>query len=248
MKYELSANEFQYGVTGTDGCNWLGGLVEFDEENNQMTVSEFSTTLRSCAEDVIDPTEWSRRYAKRLEITNTITVNIQTLVLQSSIGRLEFKATDYAELKGSLWALESLTERKHDSVLDEAIFKEDYLTRPFVKTASHRPHASFREMYLEVNRGEISGFAGCNDFEGTITASIKETSINVSTTTDNECSEEYMIREKEFLAMFEHVILFTFTISKDKLTFTNSDGTRIAIFSAQSNLTDKAYLPLIQEN
>lgn len=136
--------EFAGGaVSGSSGCNSYGG--SYTLVNDQLTIEpNMMSTLMAC-ESPKGIMQQEQLYLEGLAAAETITIEGDTLIINYGFGQLYFEAqpTVVSSLEGSEWALDGLA-------------KGDAVSVP----------AKVGEITITLANGQVSGFAGCNQFFG----------------------------------------------------------------------------------
>jgi heat shock protein HslJ len=202
--------KFQDGqVTGKAGCNNYFGSYESD--GSSLTLGAMGMTEMFCAPEALMDQESA--YLAALESAASYRIADGELQVASADGEtvLTFSVLEPAPLTGTTWWLNGY----HDG------------QSGFVSVLS-----STEITALFGDDGQVSGSAGCNDYSASYTVKDGVITFGPAATTRKACAEPegIMTQESAYLAALESVVAFQ--IEGDELTLTNTEGVRVATFTA----------------
>ncbi len=160
--FDPGAEPGQGSAGGVAMCNnYRGG---YTVEEDQLTVSEISTTMIRCPETVMQA---EATYLELLGTAQTYQVFGQTLIITSEKGLLSYVA-NRAPLEGTNWRLTSLGPvDSPQAPVAGADFTAQFVRQPGVPS------------------GLMVGGTGCNDYNAVYAANLTEIKINLPSRTNN---------------------------------------------------------------
>lgn len=190
------------GELGGQACNHYGGTFTLNGRTIEM--GQISQTLMACADGGV--TEQESAYTAALRTAETIYRDGDSLVITYDGGELRFTAEpepEATELDGSLWRLSGISSG--DSI-------QSALTHTLV--------------LIGFDKGQIVGYAGCNQFGGPfVVEGSTITQIEAASTQMACLQEDVMTQEATFLQ--ELHAADSFTLSGDNLTIGSLSFTQV---------------------
>ena len=170
---ELTAEFTSSGsVSGTAGCNRYGG--KFTSSGQRLRISSLVSTQMACASGIMTQ---ESAFLKALGATRAYAVNGATLTLRSTGGRalLTFRAQTQ-QLAGTSWNVTAYNNGKQGV---ESVIPSPTLTAVFGKD------------------GNLTGFAGCNNYDATYKATAPRLSLGPVASTKKECATPPGVMDQE---------------------------------------------------
>jgi len=194
-------------LTGSAGCNAFTG--DYTTEGATLTVTPLAATRKACEPDVMDN---ENLYLDLLQNAATWSLDGATLTITSAdSGVLVFGGEGSAEpapFQGTEWTLQSITGQDVASVGATAVFADDFT---------------------------VSGFGGCNQYNGPWSLDQDTIAIGPLAATRKACAQDVMDTENAFLNAMESVDAMA--ITGQTLTLSASDQSAVLVFSATGGST-----------
>jgi heat shock protein HslJ len=187
---------------GNASCNHYGG--PYTLEGDSFSVGEVTQTLMAC-DGVMEQEE---AYLEMLQAAESLTLEDDTLTIQTTEGDLVYEPAVDVALEGTEWMLSGIAE--NDAIVSTAV--DANITATF-------------------EGGVMAGSAGCNSYTADYTVDGNSLTLGDAIRTEMACEdEEVMERENSFLAALENV--GGYEITRDTLTLLDSEGNMVMSFTA----------------
>ena len=187
-------------VSGSSGCNHYSGTYSAAGSTIRIS-STMASTRMACARAV---SLQEAAFLKALVSARSYSVSSESLTLKSARGRVvaRYKAQSQA-LAGTSWNVLAFNNGKEAVV---SVLAETKLTAAFGKD------------------GQMTGFAGCNDYNGPYKGTAPKISIGPVASTRKHCAEPagVMAQESQYLAALATVA--TYRVEGTKLELRTADG------------------------
>ncbi len=192
-------------VSGSAGCNHYGG--KFTASGQNLRISSIVSTQMACAATIMAQ---ETAFLKAFAATRTYAVSGGKLTLRSAGGRalLTYKAQSQA-LAGTSWNVTAYNNGKQGV---ESVLATPKLTAAFGKD------------------GNLTGFAGCNNYNAPYKATAPKLSIGPVASTRKECAtpKGVMDQEVQYLAALHTAT--TYRIEGSRLELRTATGALAAEF------------------
>jgi len=193
-------------LSGTTGCNSFNGT--FTQDGAKLTIALGPITEVACTDDATTAQE--RAIVGGLSEIASFTATGQLALLDSAGAALMIYDPNSAALEGTSWTATGVNNGKGGV---ESTALTNTISAAFAAGAA------------------ISGFAGCNQYNGTYTtAGTDGLTISKVATTRKACAEDAMTLESQYTAALAKVT--TYEISGNALTLRAADGATQAAFTA----------------
>jgi heat shock protein HslJ len=191
------------GLYGTTGCNGYFGSLTLD--GTAVTIGEVGSTQMWC-EGVM---EQEQAFLQALQSAQSLTVDGETLILQTADAALTFQPPAQATLTGSQWVLGGIAQG--DAVVN--IWIDSDIT------------AEFKD-------GNMGGSSGCNSYSASYETDGATLTLGPVISTLMACAEEERNqRESEFQTALANVAQYE--IRRNTLTLMDADGNLVMTFQTQ---------------
>ncbi len=186
-------------VSGSAGCNRYTGTYKVS--GSTIRILPQATTRKACA-DPIERQETA--FLKILSRARSFVVSGGTLTLKSAAGQglATFKAQTQA-LAGTSWDVLAYNNGKQAVV---SVLRETKLTAVFGKS------------------GNLTGFAGCNDYNASYKASPPKISIGPVASTRKHCEQPAGVSEQETSYLVALETAATYRVEGSRLELRTTDG------------------------
>lgn len=199
----LSFNES--GIGGNAGCNGYGGSITLTGE--EITISQLISTMMWC-EGLM---EQEQAFMQALQDAQSLSLDGETLILQTADATLTFSPPTQASLTDTQWILSGIA--REDAVVSTLI--DNDIT------------AQFKD-------GNVTGSSGCNGYGGSYETDGTALTFGPTIGTLMACAEDDRNqRESEFLSALTNVAQYK--ITRNTLTLLDADGNLVMSFYAGSN-------------
>lgn len=197
-------------LSGSDGCNHLGGSYTIDGENFNVG-EDMVGTLMACEEAVM---QRASDYTQALQNAATFKIVDARLQLLDENGSVVavFEAQSQ-ELAGSSWLVNYISTGSEDGVVSSLD------SQPTEQTISFDAD------------GKFNGNAGCNNFFGSYEVEENKLSLGAIGSTKMACEEEVMKAETTYLSALESTA--SYQITGQTLQIRDADGNTLITFSKQ---------------
>ncbi len=190
-------------VSGSAGCNRYGG--KYASSGQKLRVSSLASTQMACATKIMAQ---ESAFLKALASTRSYAVSGSTLTLKSLAGVLTYKAQSQA-LAGTSWTVTAYNNGKQGV---ESVLATPTLTAAFGKD------------------GNLSGFAGCNNYNATYKATAPKLTIGAVNSTRKECATPKGVMSQELAYLTALHTAATYRIEGSRLELRTASGALAAEF------------------
>ena len=190
-------------VSGTAGCNRYGG--RYTASGQKLRISSLSSTQMACAPRIMVQ---EAAFLKALAVTRSYTVSGTTLTIKSAVGVLTYKAQSQA-LAGTSWNVTAYNNGKQGV---ESVSAGSKLTAVFGKD------------------GNLTGFAGCNNYDAPYKATPPKLSIGPVASTRKECATPKGVMDQELQYLTALHTAATYRIDGTLLELRTASGALAAEF------------------
>lgn len=195
-------------LTGTDGCNHMGG--SFTSTDDSFSVGEdLMSTLMACEEAIMTQAgdyNSALRNASKYQI-----IDDRLNLLDENGNVLAVFEAQSQELAGSSWLASFVNTGSSDG------------------TVSSSSIQAAQQSLVFDNQGKISGNAGCNNYFGSYQVEGNTLTFNEVGSTKMFCGDGLMAEESAFLAALQEAD--TYKITGDSLQIYAADETTLVSFS-----------------
>jgi len=192
-------------VSGSSGCNRYSG--HYTSSGSTLKISSLASTQMACATKIMAQ---ESVFLKALASARSYAVSGTTLTLRNAAGKtlLTFKAQSQA-LAGTSW---NVTAYNNGKQAVESVLPSPTLTAVFDKT------------------GNLSGFAGCNNYNATYKATAPKISIGMVASTRKECASPKGVMTQELAYLTALHTAATYRIEGSRLELRTTTGALAAEF------------------
>ncbi|MFD9254845.1 META domain-containing protein [Streptomyces bottropensis] len=189
-------------VDGNYGCNTFGSTAAFKKSGIDFEAAR--STEMACADA---PMKFERSFARTLDAgTFTAETADGGLTLTTGDGdTVKLTKEKPAELYGTKWRIDSLTDRDVATSLPEAARGKAWFT-------------------LDEKAGTLSGSVGCNEVSAKATVSEDRITLGSPRTTRKMCSDSLMAAERSLLKIFKGTVEYRIDHRSITLTSENDAG------------------------
>jgi heat shock protein HslJ len=193
-------------VSGSAGCNHYSG--HYTSSGSTLRISSLISTQMACATKIMAQ---ESVFLKALSSTRSYAVSGSTLTLRSAAGKtlMTFKAQSQA-LAGTSWNVTAYNNGKQGV---ESVLPSPKLTAVFDKA------------------GNLSGFAGCNNYNATYKATAPKISIGPVSSTRKECTSPAGVMTQELHYLTALHTAATYRIEGSRLELRTATGALAAQFT-----------------
>jgi heat shock protein HslJ len=189
---------------GSAGCNSYSAPYTLDGDT--LSVGTATSTMMAC-EGVMDQ---ETLYLAMLGSAESLAAAEESLTIHTPEGDLVYEPATDASLEGTAWALSGIVE--NDAVSSAAV--DEGITASF-------------------ENGQLSGFAGCNDYSAEYVIEGEVVNLGDIASTLMACEEEERTeREQAFLSALQDAAAYR--IERDTLTLLDANGNPLLVFNAQN--------------
>jgi len=190
-------------VSGTAGCNSYGG--RYSSSGQKLRVSSLSSTQMACAPGIMAQ---EAAFLKALAVTRSYAVSGAALTIRTAVGVLAYKAQSQA-LAGTSWNVTAYNNGKQGV---ESVSAGSKLTAVFGKD------------------GNLTGFAGCNNYDAPYKAAAPKLSIGPVASTRKECATPKGVMDQELRYLTALHTAATYRIEGTRLELRTALGALAAEF------------------
>jgi len=192
-------------VSGTAGCNRYGGT--FTSSGRSLRISSISSTQMACAARIMTQ---ETAFLKALAVTRSYAISGTTLTLRDAAGRplLTFEAQSQG-LAATSWNVTAYNNGKQAVVS---------------VTAGTRLTAAFGK------DGNLTGFAGCNNYDAPYQAAAPRLSIGPVASTRKECATPPGVMDQELRYLAALQTAATYRVEGGRLEVRTASGALAAEF------------------
>jgi heat shock protein HslJ len=194
-------------LTGTDGCNHMGG--SYTSTDDSFSVGEdLMSTLMACEGAIMTQ---AGEYNEALRQANSYQLAGDQLSLLDADGKiLAVFSAQSQELAGSSWLASYVNTGESNGVVSSSSIMAAQQTLMFD------------------NEGKISGNAGCNNYFGTYRADGNSLTFSEISFTEMFCGDGLMAEESAFLAALQEAATYKITGGSLQI-FADDDSTLISL-------------------
>lgn len=205
---EITAEVKEGRIGGSSGCNSYS--ASFEVEGSEVKIGPIVSTLMACPDPVM---EQERVYLEALQKADSYNLSDGTLTFIDDEGNtiLSYIVAEPLSLVGTYWEAISYNTGK-DSV--STLISGTKIT------------AFFDE------EGNLSGTAGCNNYNATYTVDGNSISIGPAASTRMFCGEPEGVMDQETAYLMSLEKASTYEIKGDTLSIFAADGSRLADYQA----------------
>lgn len=215
-------------VSGNSGCNSFSGNITLDGDS--LSFGELALTKRACTND--DAMTRENEFLAMLAQVSSYQITRQSLSLYDSNG--EFLASLTVGEEPNDMTSEEGMEGNEEIVEETAVNLSQNrwtLLHTVVGGDAIVPTPINSYIYMEFTDGVVTGNAGCNNFNGSVTIDGNKLSFGPLATTRIACEDEISSYEFAFLELLKNVHQFSADELAGTLAVLNADGMLLAEFA-----------------
>ncbi len=197
-------------LSGSDGCNHLGGSYSVDEEKFNVG-EDMVGTLMACEEAIM---QRAGEYTQALQNAATFkVVDAKLQLLDESDSVVAVFDAQSQELAGTSWLVNFVSTASEDGVVSSLD------SQPVEQTLAFDAE------------GKFNGNAGCNSYFGSYEVEENNLSLGAIGATKMACEEDAMQAESTYLSALEKAA--TYQITGQTLQIRDAEGNTLVTFSKQ---------------